>query len=72
METLTNARTAREWMLNHGCPEDHLPALCGIEYYNVKAAKALVLLRKTCSHFGRWSLLNVERDWFVDCLVRWS
>ncbi|MBC3831117.1 glucose-6-phosphate isomerase [Undibacterium amnicola] len=55
METLTNARTAREWMLNHGCPEDQIRQHFVALSTNVKAAKAFGIAEENVFPFWNWA-----------------
>ena len=55
METLTNARTAREWMLNHGCPEDQIRQHFVALSTNVTAAKAFGIAEENVFPFWNWA-----------------
>ncbi|MBR7748348.1 glucose-6-phosphate isomerase [Undibacterium sp. BYS107W] len=55
METLTNARTAREWMLNHGCPEDQIRQHFVALSTNVKAAAAFGIAEENVFPFWNWA-----------------
>lgn len=55
METLTNARTAREWMLNHGCPEDQIRQHFVALSTNVKAATAFGIAAENVFPFWNWA-----------------
>jgi glucose-6-phosphate isomerase len=55
METLTNARTAREWMLNHGCPEDQIRQHFVALSTNVKAATAFGIAEENVFPFWNWA-----------------
>ncbi|WP_395007947.1 glucose-6-phosphate isomerase [Undibacterium sp.] len=55
METLTNARTAREWMLNHGCPEDQIRQHFVALSTNVKAASAFGIAEENVFPFWNWA-----------------
>ena len=55
METLTNARTAREWMLNHGCPEDQIRQHFVALSTNVKAASAFGISEENVFPFWNWA-----------------
>lgn len=55
METLTNARTAREWMLNHGCPEDQIRQHFVALSTNVKAAKDFGIAEENVFPFWNWA-----------------
>lgn len=55
METLTNARTAREWMLNHGCPEDQIRQHFVALSTNVKAAKDFGIAEENVFSFWNWA-----------------
>ncbi|MBI3713451.1 MAG: glucose-6-phosphate isomerase [Burkholderiales bacterium] len=55
METLTNARTAREWMLAHGCPEDQIRQHFVALSTNVKAAAAFGIAEENVFPFWNWA-----------------
>lgn len=55
METLTNARTAREWMLNHGCAEDQIRQHFVALSTNVKAAAAFGIAEENVFPFWNWA-----------------
>jgi glucose-6-phosphate isomerase len=73
METLTNAKTAREWMLAHGCLTDQIRQHFVALSTNVKAAEAFGIAAENVFPFWNWAgaLFDVERDRFVDCAVHW-
>nr|WP_314863803.1 glucose-6-phosphate isomerase [uncultured Undibacterium sp.] len=55
METLTNARTARDWMLNHGCPEEQIRQHFVALSTNVKAASAFGIAEENVFPFWNWA-----------------
>ncbi|WMW81971.1 glucose-6-phosphate isomerase [Undibacterium cyanobacteriorum] len=55
METLTNARTAREWMLNHGCPENQIRQHFVALSTNVKEAKEFGIAEENVFPFWNWA-----------------
>lgn len=55
METLTNARTAREWMLAHGCPENQIRQHFVALSTNVQAAKAFGIAEENVFPFWNWA-----------------
>jgi glucose-6-phosphate isomerase len=55
METLTNARTAREWMLAHGCPEDQIRQHFVALSTNVKAAAEFGVAPENVFPFWNWA-----------------
>lgn len=55
METLTNARTAREWMLSHGCPVDQIRQHFVALSTNVKAAADFGIAPENVFPFWNWA-----------------
>jgi glucose-6-phosphate isomerase len=55
METLTNARTAREWMLAHGCPVDQIRQHFVALSTNVKAASEFGIAEENVFPFWNWA-----------------
>lgn len=55
METLTNARTAREWMLSHGCPADQIRQHFVALSTNVKAAADFGIAPENVFPFWNWA-----------------
>ena len=55
METLTNAKTAREWMLAHGCPTDQIRQHFVALSTNVKAAEAFGIAAENVFPFWNWA-----------------
>ncbi len=55
METLTNARTARDWMLNHGCPEDHIRQHFVALSTNIEAAAEFGIAPENVFPFWNWA-----------------
>ncbi|MFZ6769872.1 glucose-6-phosphate isomerase [Undibacterium sp. Di26W] len=55
METLTNARTAREWMLSHGCPLDQIRQHFVALSTNVKAAADFGIAPENVFPFWNWA-----------------
>ena len=55
METLTNARTAREWMLAHGCPVDQIRQHFVALSTNVKAASEFGIAPENVFPFWNWA-----------------
>lgn len=55
METLTNARTAREWMLSHGCPVDQICKHFVALSTNVKAAADFGIAPENVFPFWNWA-----------------
>ncbi|MBY0574749.1 MAG: glucose-6-phosphate isomerase [Undibacterium sp.] len=55
METLTNARTARDWMLSHGCPEDQIRQHFVALSTNVTAAAAFGIAPENVFPFWNWA-----------------
>lgn len=55
METLTNARTAREWMLAHGCPVDQIRQHFVALSTNVKAAADFGIAPENVFPFWNWA-----------------
>jgi glucose-6-phosphate isomerase len=55
METLTNARTAREWMLSHGCPVDQICQHFVALSTNVKAAADFGIAPENVFPFWNWA-----------------
>ncbi len=55
METLTNARTAREWMLSHGCPEDEIRQHFVALSTNVEAAASFGIAPENVFPFWNWA-----------------
>jgi len=55
METLTNARTARDWMLAHGCPADQIRQHFVALSTNVKAAAEFGIAAENVFPFWNWA-----------------
>jgi len=55
METLTNARTAREWMLAHGCPVDQIRQHFVALSTNVQAASEFGIAPENVFPFWNWA-----------------
>jgi glucose-6-phosphate isomerase len=55
METLTNAKTAREWMLAHGCPSDGIARHFVALSTNVEAAAAFGIAPENVFPFWNWA-----------------
>lgn len=55
METLTNARTAREWMLAHGCPAEQIRQHFVALSTNVKAAADFGIAPENVFPFWNWA-----------------
>lgn len=55
METLTNARTAKEWMLAHGCPVDKIRQHFVALSTNVKAAEEFGIAAENVFPFWNWA-----------------
>ncbi|MET3117461.1 glucose-6-phosphate isomerase [Undibacterium sp. GrIS 1.8] len=55
METLTNARTAREWMLAHGCPAEQIRQHFVALSTNVKAAVDFGIAPESVFPFWNWA-----------------
>lgn len=55
METLTNARTAREWMLAHGCPAEQIRQHFVALSTNVKAAADFGIAEQNVFPFWNWA-----------------
>ncbi|MEB0139176.1 MULTISPECIES: glucose-6-phosphate isomerase [unclassified Undibacterium] len=55
METLTNARTARDWMLAHGCPLDQIRQHFVALSTNVKAAGEFGIAEENVFPFWNWA-----------------
>ncbi|MBC3812323.1 glucose-6-phosphate isomerase [Undibacterium aquatile] len=55
METLTNARTAREWMLAHGCPAEQIRQHFVALSTNVKAAADFGIAEENVFPFWNWA-----------------
>ena len=55
METLTNARTARDWMLNHGCPEDQIRQHFVALSTNIEAAAEFGVAPENVFPFWNWA-----------------
>ena len=55
METLTNARTARDWMLTHGCPLDQIRQHFVALSTNVKAAGEFGIAEENVFPFWNWA-----------------
>ena len=55
METLTNARTAREWMLAHGCPAEQIRQHFVALSTNVKAAADFGIAEANVFPFWNWA-----------------
>jgi len=55
METLTNARTAREWMLAHGCPTEQIRQHFVALSTNVKAAADFGIAEENVFPFWNWA-----------------
>lgn len=55
METLTNARTARDWMLNHGCPEDQIKQHFVALSTNIEAAAEFGVAPENVFPFWNWA-----------------
>ncbi|MBK1890478.1 glucose-6-phosphate isomerase [Undibacterium sp. 14-3-2] len=55
METLTNARTAREWMLAHGCPAEQIRQHFVALSTNVKAAVDFGIAEENVFPFWNWA-----------------
>ncbi|MFZ6847807.1 glucose-6-phosphate isomerase [Undibacterium sp. RuRC25W] len=55
METLTNARTAREWMLAHGCPVDQIRQHFVALSTNVSAAAEFGIAPENVFPFWNWA-----------------
>lgn len=55
METLTNARTAREWMLAHGCPAEQIRQHFVALSTNVKAAADFGIAGENVFPFWNWA-----------------
>ena len=55
METLTNARTAREWMLAHGCPAEQIRQHFVALSTNVKAAADFGIASENVFPFWNWA-----------------
>ncbi|TDK60522.1 glucose-6-phosphate isomerase [Sapientia aquatica] len=55
METLTNAKTAREWMLSHGCPDDQIRQHFVALSTNVDAAAKFGIAPENVFPFWNWA-----------------
>ena len=55
METLTNARTARDWMLSHGCPEDQIKQHFVALSTNIEAAAEFGVAPENVFPFWNWA-----------------
>ncbi|MFZ6863184.1 glucose-6-phosphate isomerase [Undibacterium sp. Ji67W] len=55
METLTNARTARDWMLAHGCPVDQIRQHFVALSTNVQAASEFGIAPENVFPFWNWA-----------------
>ena len=55
METLTNARTARDWMLSHGCPEEQIKQHFVALSTNVEAAAEFGISAENVFPFWNWA-----------------
>jgi glucose-6-phosphate isomerase len=55
METLTNAKTAREWMLSHGCPDDQIRQHFVALSTNVEAAAKFGIAPENVFPFWNWA-----------------
>ncbi len=55
METLTNARTARDWMLAHGCPVDQIRQHFVALSTNVQAASQFGIAPENVFPFWNWA-----------------
>ena len=55
METLTNARTARDWMLSNGCPEDHIRQHFVALSTNIEAAAEFGIAPENVFPFWNWA-----------------
>lgn len=55
METLTNARTARDWMLSHGCPEDQIKQHFVALSTNIEAAAEFGIAPENVFPFWNWA-----------------
>lgn len=55
METLTNARTARDWMLSHGCPEDQIRQHFVALSTNIEAAAEFGIAAENVFPFWNWA-----------------
>ncbi|MES2050075.1 MAG: glucose-6-phosphate isomerase [Pseudomonadota bacterium] len=55
METLTNARTARDWMLSHGCPEDQIRQHFVALSTNIEAAAEFGISPENVFPFWNWA-----------------
>lgn len=55
METLTNAKTARKWMLAHGCPEDQVKQHFVALSTNVKSAAEFGIDPENVFPFWNWA-----------------
>lgn len=55
METLTNARTARDWMLSHGCPEDSIRQHFVALSTNIEAAAEFGIAPENVFPFWNWA-----------------
>ena len=55
METLTNAKTAREWMLSHGCPNDQIRQHFVALSTNVDAAAKFGIAPENVFPFWNWA-----------------
>lgn len=55
METLTNAQTAREWMLSHGCPADQIRQHFVALSTNVEAASKFGIDPENVFPFWNWA-----------------